>query len=137
MRIEVRGDAPSTLVWGDRELLKQVFMNLFIQAAKKMGERGLVEVEFIPPVERTAHGAAHPENGDDLLIVVQENGKAILDEDLEYLGPSYTPSYFNGNGLRIAIVDRIVRAHMGKFHSEDVAGKGMKFLISLPLNKPS
>jgi PAS domain S-box-containing protein len=137
MRIAIRGDAPRTLVWGDKELLKQVFMNLFIQAATKMGQKGLIEVEFFPPLDQHARNGVHLENGEDLLIVVQENGKALLDEDLDYLGPSYTPSYFNGNGLRIAIVDRIVRAHMGKFHSEDVAGKGMKFHISLPLNKPA
>jgi PAS domain S-box-containing protein len=136
IRIQVRGDVPRAIVWGDRELLKQVFMNLFIQAAKKMGSKGLVEVEFFPPLEPHSMRGLPVENGDDLFIMVQENGTVIMEEDLDYLGPSYTPSCFNGNGLRVAIVDRIVRAHMGKFHSEDVEGKGMKFLITLPLNKP-
>jgi PAS domain S-box-containing protein len=137
VRVQFRGDDRRSLMWGDRELLKQVFMNVFIQSCVKMGGRGQIEIEFCPPLEIQNLKGVFPENSDSMLIVLQENGTVLSEEDIEHLGPSYTPSYFNGNGLRLTIVDKIIKAHMGEFNYEDVEGKGTKFSIVLPVKKPA
>ncbi|GEM_PF-5025273 len=137
VRIQLRGNDRNSLMWGDRELLKQVFLNLFVQASKKMGKTGQVEIEFCPPLGREHERGMFPENGEHLLVMLQENGTVISDEYLDHLGPSYTPAYFNGNGLRMAIVDRIIKAHMGNFLFEDIDGKGTKYSITFPVKKPA
>ena len=134
--IQPSGDGRNTTVWGDRELLKQVFMNLFLQSCNKMSGRGRIEVEYCPPMEIKGLEGSLNGNGDKMLVVLQENGTVITEEDLEHLGPSYTPSYLNGSSLRLAIVDKIIKAHVGEFLFENIEGKGTKFSIMLPVKKP-
>ncbi|MFQ6104720.1 MAG: nitrogen regulation protein NR(II) [Candidatus Glassbacteria bacterium] len=137
VQIRFQGEERKSLIWGDRELLKQAFMNLFIQSCKKMGRKGLVEVEFFPPLDIQNSKGGAIENGDHMIILIQENGTVISEESIDHLGPSHIPTFFNGNGLRLAIVDKIVAAHMGRFLYEDVEGKGTKFTIMLPVKKPA
>jgi len=134
--IRPSGDSRNSVVWGDRELLKQVFMNIFLESCKKMSGRGRIDVEYCPPTEINGLRGDLEGNGENLLVVLQENGTVFSEEDLEHLGPSYTPSCFNGNGLRLAIVDKIIKAHVGEFLFEDVKGKGTKYSIMLPVKKP-
>ncbi len=135
VQIKLMGKEMSTLIWGDRELLKQAFMHLFIQSCKKMGRKGLIEVEFYPPIDPEA-GEPVNGNGHHLIVNLQENAKAVVEEDLDYLGPSLAPALFSGNGMRVAIVDKIVRAHTGEFLQEEIEGKGTKYTVMLPLSRP-
>lgn len=136
VQIKLQGNEMGTLIWGDRELLRQAFMHLFIQSCKRMGRKGLIEVEFFPPIDSESEESMNG-NGHHLIVNLQENAKAIVDEGVDYLGPSFAPSLFSGNGMRIAIVDKIIKAHMGEFLKEEVDGKGTKYTVMLPLTKPS
>jgi signal transduction histidine kinase len=104
----------------DPDLLKQAFLNLFINAQQAMSEGGDLMV-------RTSQtdGQAH--------IEITDTGPGIPDEIRDKLFKAYVSSKQNGTGLGLATTKRIIEEHKGKINVHSEAGKGTSFTILLPL----
>jgi len=112
-------------VFGDPIALRQVFSNLFRNAAESAGE-GM-------PVLVRVGVKAHGETAE---IAVTDNGPGIPRENLDKIFIPFFTTKPHGTGLGLALVHRIVTEHGGTV-SVDTAQSGTTFTLSLPLGKAS
>jgi PAS domain S-box-containing protein len=111
--------------WGDPSLLRQVWVNLISNAFK---------YSMKSPVKRIEIGGYT--DGGDLVYYVRDEGAGF---EPEYADKLFTPfqrlhktEEFAGNGIGLALVQRIVARHDGKVRAEGRPGKGATFYFSLP-----
>ncbi len=106
----------------DAELIKQVFLNLFLNAIQAMEEGNTLRVFA-------------KEQGSSVCIAVEDTGKGIGSSELEKIfNPFYTTKQ-EGTGLGLAIVKRIIEAHSGEIGVKSIVGKKTRFEILLPSDK--
>ena len=109
-------------IGGDREFLRSVFNNLFINAVQSMGnDGGSLTVKIAP--DATA---------DMVCFEVIDTGNGIPDENLEKIFEPYFSTKETGTGLGLAIVQKIIEGHGGTIEVESTVGKGTKFTVRLP-----
>jgi signal transduction histidine kinase len=120
--IEVRKDIQSgiPMIMADPEQLRQVFLNLFTNAADAMPSGGTLTLRV--------------RGGQDLLIEIVDTGTGIAAADLPRVMESFftTKPPGKGTGLGLPICRRIVEAHGGRISIESEPGKGTTVRIVLP-----
>jgi signal transduction histidine kinase len=120
---EFRGASHAIRVWGDRDRLEQVFVNLLSNAAQAIPHRGRVTVD------------ASLRPGDAWVdVVVRDTGVGIKPEDLGRIFDQFftTKEPGSGSGLGLSIVRRIVQDHGGHVDVESAPGRGTEFRVALP-----
>lgn len=124
-RIEWRM-APLPVVVGDENMLRVVWQNLLSNAVKYTGARDVARIEI--KTDRQKDGSYH--------FSVIDNGAGF---DMAYAGKLFgvfqrlhRASEFEGNGIGLANVRRIVARHGGKVWAEAELGEGATFHFSLP-----
>ncbi|UCE87070.1 MAG: PAS domain S-box protein [Deltaproteobacteria bacterium] len=110
--------------------LKQVFMNLLVnayQAIRERGEDDRGEIRLRTRVE-----------GDTAVVVVEDNGIGITSEQRDRIfDPFFTTKEVGvGTGLGLSTAFNIVRRHGGTIHVESRPGGGATFEVALPLRAP-
>jgi two-component system NtrC family sensor kinase len=124
-------------VWGDADLLKQVVMNLLVNAQQAIEGRGTILVESRPYV-----AAESAKSGVEPLpmveIAVTDTGCGIPQANLQRIfDPFFTSKEVGkGTGLGLSVSYGIVKAHGGKINVESVVGAGTTFRILLPITPP-
>jgi len=103
----------------DADMLKQVILNLFLNAQQAMSNGGELMI-------KTAR-----ENG-YAIIRITDTGTGIAPEKLEKVFEAYYSTRPGGSGLGLAMAKRIVEAHKGTITVESALGKGTAFTIRLP-----
>ncbi|MEW5803330.1 MAG: ATP-binding protein [bacterium] len=104
----------------DREQIRQIFLNLILNAVQAMPGGGRLKVS-------TAQK-------DSLVIVsFQDEGKGIPDDIKEKLFEPFFTTKEEGIGLGLSITRRIVEDHRGKIEVESAEGEGTTFSIMLPV----
>lgn len=120
--------APGLQAWGDPRLLQQVLSNLVGNAWKFSREREVIELEV---------GSGTP--GEDGLAVfhVRDRGVGF---DMAHAGDLFGPfrrlhasSDFEGMGIGLALVRKIVQRHGGRVWAESSPGAGTTIFFSLPV----
>lgn len=115
---------------GDRERLKQVFYNLFDNAAKHGKEGGKI----------TASIDFEPEHG-QIVIRIQDFGPGIPEDELPLVKRKFYKgsSKARGSGIGLAISDEIIKLHDGEFEILSALGEGTTAVIRLPaaINYPA
>ncbi len=104
----------------DADMLKQVILNLFINAQQAMTDGG----ELIIRTDK------QKENG---VIQISDTGSGIAPDKLETIFDAYYSSRPQGTGLGLPTAKRIVEAHKGTLSVDSETGKGTLFTIKLPL----
>lgn len=116
------GDLPPC--FGNDVELNQVFSNLLGNALKYLdrSRRGII-------------GITGQRQGDKVLYCVEDNGIGIAPEHQKKVFEIFhrlNPEDTQGEGLGLAIVNKIVARHNGKVWVESEPGKGSRFYVSLP-----
>ena len=104
----------------DAGALKQVLLNLFINAQQAMDKAG----ELMVRTSRRDHRG---------VLEVSDTGSGIAPEKLPTIFRPYYSSRSGGTGLGLATAKKIVEAHKGTISVHSEPGKGTAFTIELPL----
>jgi PAS domain S-box-containing protein len=120
-RIVLDGEPAGEIVLhADREQLRQVWINLAINALEAVGDRGTLTVRW----RLVEHGRVAVEFMDD--------GPGIPAEDLPRVGEPFFTTKRGGTGLGLAIAQRIVERHGGTLKIESEPGRGTAARVTLP-----
>jgi two-component system NtrC family sensor kinase len=121
-------------VWGDADLIKQVVMNLLVNAQQAIAARGSILVESRPYTAGDAANAA-VESFPMVEIAVSDTGCGIPQANLQRIfDPFFTSKEVGkGTGLGLSVSYGIVKAHGGRINVESVVGSGTTFRIYLPI----
>jgi len=119
-------------VWIDREQMKQVFMNLILNAIQAMKEGGSISVA----TRAVSRNGTEP-SGDFVQIEIRDTGIGIPEENLQHIFDPFFTSKDEGSGLGLAVSHQIVQEHGGFVTVESQVGKGTAFFVHAPIGKPA
>lgn len=125
-------------VWVDDDLIKQVVMNILVNAQHAIEHEGSIKVR-----SRLAPEAKSPEPGMAPVAMAEisiiDTGCGIPEKNLKRIfDPFFTSKEVGkGTGLGLSVSHGIIRAHGGLIEVESTVGKGSTFRIYLPLKPPS
>ena len=110
----------------DPEQLKEVLVNLIINACEAMDRGGSIviheEESFLEPLGRV------------IMIRLTDNGPGIRESIKEKVFEPFFTTKEEGSGLGLSIASRIVVEHGGRLDLSSEEGQGSTFLITLPIN---
>jgi len=107
-------------VAADREQLRQVWLNLAGNALEALGESGTLTVRW------RAIDAGH------IAVEFQDTGPGIKPDDVPRVGQPFFTTKKGGNGLGLAIAQRIVERHGGALTLQPAAERGTIARVTLP-----
>ncbi|MDX2246550.1 MAG: ATP-binding protein [Bacteroidia bacterium] len=116
-------------IYADRTLIKQVFTNLLSNAAKFSHKNPQAEVILTCTNQK-----------EEYIFTIQDNGVGFdmlyMDKLFGVFQRLHEKEEFEGTGVGLAIVQRIIERHRGKIWAESQPGNGATFYFSLPQNQP-
>jgi two-component system NtrC family sensor kinase len=127
LALEITENLPA--VHGDRQLLSQVFMNLFLNALDVLSDKGEIRISF--DTERRENFLA---------VNVTDNGPGIPDHIISRIFDPFftTKPKGKGTGLGLSVSRGIIRRLGGYLQVESRLGAGTTFTVLLPVtNIPS
>jgi two-component system sensor histidine kinase PilS (NtrC family) len=121
----------------DPNQMKQVFWNLFINAAQSMSHEGEIKVQL---GKGNAWGlsslalSSQLKGMEWIKISITDSGSGIAPERKEKIFEPFFTTKENGTGLGLSIVHRIIENHNGLIKVDSELGKGSTFTLFLPVN---
>jgi two-component system, NtrC family, sensor histidine kinase HydH len=111
---------------GDSYQLKQTFFNLINNACQAMKKEGILSLRV----------HSFSKNGSSCIKVeVEDTGKGINPENLHNIFNPFYSTKESSLGLGLPIVHRIITSHRGQIEVDNRPGKGVNFIITLPVQK--
>jgi signal transduction histidine kinase len=131
--VEISRDFGADLpkVWIDREQMKQVFMNLILNAIQAMKGGGSIYVSTRQITKSEAGQSAR-----FVQVEVRDTGVGIPEDNLDHIFDPFFTSKDEGSGLGLSISHQIVQEHGGYVTVESKIGKGTSFFVNIPIGKP-
>lgn len=111
---------PKVMLDGDQ--MRQVAINLILNAGGAMQEGGVLEVSTEVGAEQTVK------------ITFRDSGNGIPPENLEKIFEPFYTTKARGTGLGLAITRQIVEMHHGEISIESTIGKGTTVTVTLPID---
>ncbi len=112
----------------DRDLIKQVFLNLTLNAMQAMPDGGSVEIDATLHMDGYENQKCHW-----VEILFRDTGHGVEREALNKIFNPFFTTKEKGTGLGLAIVHNIIESHNGTIDVRSTPGTGTSFLISLPV----
>jgi signal transduction histidine kinase/putative methionine-R-sulfoxide reductase with GAF domain len=116
---------PLPLITVDKEQIKQVILNLLMNAIQAMPAGGELGIK-----------GRFSKDGYWVELAIQDSGLGIPPEDMDKLFDPFFSTKEGGIGLGLSIAHRIIDQHHGKIEVESHPGNGTLFTISLPVFTP-
>jgi PAS domain S-box-containing protein len=120
---ELDGELPK--IRGVADQLKQVLLNLVLNAAEAMSEGGLLHVQTYQSNDR-GHGRG-------AVITITDTGYGIPAEQLPRIFDGLHTTKERGMGLGLYTSKAIIDRHMGRIKAQSQVGEGTTFTIVLPI----
>lgn len=112
----------SITIKGDKEQLKQVFINIILNAVQAIVYEGTIVISLL-------------KEGEWVNIKIKDTGNGISKDNLKKIfNPFYTTKE-EGTGLGLSIVNRIIGDHRGYIAIDSVVGNGTVVDVYLPINE--
>lgn len=105
---------------GEKNQLKQVFMNIIKNAIEAMPAGGEVRISL-------------ESDGCQVRISIEDTGDGLTEEQISRLGEPFFTTKSNGNGLGLMVSYKIIQNHQGTIAVNSQLNKGTAFHISLPV----
>ncbi len=127
---------------GDAARLRQVFMNLVLNAAEALGtgprrirlSTGIATLSEATLAKTAFRGEAKA--GDYVTVEVTDTGVGMTPETLSRIFEPFFTTKFTGRGLGLCAVLGIVRGHGGAMHVDTEQARGTTFRVYLPVAAP-
>ena len=119
VQLQVESAADVSAVYVDVEQMKQVLLNLAINAIQAMPAGGQVTLRASRKAE-------------SVILELQDGGVGIAAEDLERVFNPFVTTRPNGTGLGLSIAYQIVNQHGGHIAARRNPEQGMTFTVTLP-----
>ncbi len=129
-------DEQLPLIWLDEDLIKQVIMNMLVNARHAIEDGGTIAIKTRACSEENC-----PESiadfGDMAEITITDTGCGIAEDDLDKVFDPFftTKDVGKGTGLGLSVSHGTVVAHHGTIEVDSIEGKGTEFRIYLAINK--
>ncbi len=119
--IDMEIDDDASLIEVDPDKIKQVLLNIFLNALAAMKKGGKLVIMLLP-------GKSY------FTVIISDTGVGIEKTDLPRIYDPYFTSKPAGTGLGLAVVQKIMEAHGGHIKVESTAGQGTKLFLIFPLS---
>jgi signal transduction histidine kinase len=124
VEIKVNLSSENHLVLGNKNQLKQVFMNLMINAIHAMeNEPRMLNIDT-------------RQNGDKVETLVRDTGMGIPQEHLQRIFEPFYTTKTKGTGLGLSISYGLIKEHKGAIEVESKEAEGTCFIVQLPKMSP-
>jgi PAS domain S-box-containing protein len=123
LKVDLPEDLPA--VWANAAQIRQVVMNLVINASEALGENG-------GRISVAAEPVFSGPGCDGVRLKVTDTGCGITDEIRSKMFDPFFTTKFAGRGLGLAVVQGIVRSHGGVLEVTSAPGEGCRIEILLP-----
>ncbi|MEA1949221.1 MAG: ATP-binding protein [Thermodesulfobacteriota bacterium] len=114
-------------IQADPEQLKEVLVNLMINACEAMAQGGSIVLQ--------EEEALAPSLGRVAVIRLKDNGPGIPESIRDRIFQPFFSTKEEGTGLGLSIATRIVEEHQGRLDVQSKEGQGSTFIITLPIKE--
>jgi PAS domain S-box-containing protein len=104
---------------GDKELLKQVFLNIVLNAVSVSSEGKYIYISV-------------KKEGEFVVVDIRDEGEGIKEEDKERIFDPFFTTKEKGTGLGLTIASKIMQSHNGFIKVKSQLGKGSSFQLYFP-----
>jgi signal transduction histidine kinase len=122
-------------VTADADQLKQVFINLAINAVQAMPDGGTLSIRTrrpAEPLEMALSDALPRYAADQVEVRIADTGAGIPEEAKDRIFIPFYTTKTKGTGLGLAISQRIVKGHGGTIEVQSRLGEGTEFILRFP-----
>jgi PAS domain S-box-containing protein len=134
LKTDLRRDLPA--VRGRASQIRQIVMNLIINASEAIGEKGgvinVTTSRIVLPGNSGPDNPTHLPAGDYVNLEVSDTGGGMTEEVQAKVFDPFFTTKFAGRGLGLAVVQGIVRDQGGAINLVSAPGQGTTFGILLP-----
>jgi signal transduction histidine kinase len=127
-KVKVKGEMDENIpaIYGDRQQLAEVFLNLVLNALDAMSDGGVLRIKI-----------GNTNDRESVAVRVEDTGVGIPKQHLaEIFDPFFTSKKAaKGTGLGLSVSLGIIQKHGGDIHVESEVGKGTVFTVLLPVAK--
>ena len=102
----------------DRNHFYQIFTNLLQNALDACSDKGCIHIRLSSKIGR-------------VLLIIEDNGSGILQEDLPRIFDPYFTKKQNGTGLGLSVVKKLTTANSGDIWVDSTPNEGTKFILTL------
>lgn len=130
VEVEFEYFTEQTIIMGDAEQLKQVCLNMILNAVEAMKENDASRPRTL--YISMEQGVLIDARSHYLLLSFEDTGKGIDEKDIENVFNPFFTTKEEGTGLGLAICYGIINRHKGELEVRSTPGKGTCFTIKLP-----
>jgi len=122
--IELRVTCASSLAfWADEGHVRQVLMNLLLNALEAMSVQGrLIQLDAC-------------QKGDEVALSVCDDGQGMPEDILAHIMEPFYTTKSAGTGLGLAICNTLIKSNGGRMSIDSIKGKGTTVTVFLPVAK--
>ena len=126
VRVDRRFDPDLPLITADDQMLKQVFMNLLLNASQATPKGGRITLTSV-----------YEKINNRLAIEISDTGTGISEKFIDRIFDPFftTKGPGKGTGLGLSVSYGIVKQHGGEIEVESAPGKGTTFTVRLPVER--
>jgi signal transduction histidine kinase len=126
VRVTIIGDRGTLVILGDRAQLKQLLLNIFMNALEAVDNGGHITT-------RLSNRPAH-----QLVLEIEDTGPGVPAELLPNIFEAFVTTKPEGSGLGLAIGRAIANAHHAIMRAENCpGGRGFKVILEFPVPEPT
>ena len=126
VRVTIAGDRATPVILGDRAQLKQLLLNIFMNALEAVDVGGTISIRLSnPPTHQ-------------LILEIEDTGPGVPVEILPNIFEAFVTTKPEGSGLGLAIGSAIANAHHAIMRAENNSGgRGFKITLEFPVPESS